>query len=181
MKRWRWRLGALLAVVVAAAAAAVGTMASRTATTKIVVWDWGSPPPSAFKALDTAYMKSHPGVEIDRVHQPFNSFFTLMRTAIATHKGPDIFENSASPFIFDYYQGLMPLDKLASQADRKNLIGWNYVSSNLSNSGTPYALPWSGQGIHFYYERYLTNRLRETFGFDGVPLRFRFRKKGRSE
>jgi GTPase len=35
------------------------------------------------------------------------------------------------------------------------------------------------QGIHFSYERYLTNRIREAFGFDGVPIRFQFRKKGR--
>ena len=34
-------------------------------------------------------------------------------------------------------------------------------------------------GIHFSYERYLMNRMREAFGFDGVPLRLQFRKKGR--
>jgi GTPase len=35
------------------------------------------------------------------------------------------------------------------------------------------------QGIHFSYERYLMNRMREAFGFDGVPLRLQFRKKGK--
>ena len=34
-------------------------------------------------------------------------------------------------------------------------------------------------GIHFSYERYLLNRIRETFSFEGVPVRFRFRKKGK--
>jgi len=34
-------------------------------------------------------------------------------------------------------------------------------------------------GIHFSYERYLMNRIREAFGFDGVPIRFQFRKKGK--
>jgi GTP-binding protein len=34
-------------------------------------------------------------------------------------------------------------------------------------------------GIHFSYERYLMNQLRETFGFQGVPVRLRFRKKGK--
>jgi GTP-binding protein len=29
------------------------------------------------------------------------------------------------------------------------------------------------------YERFITNRLREHYGFEGVPLRVRFRKKGR--
>ena len=33
------------------------------------------------------------------------------------------------------------------------------------------------KGIHFSYERYLTNQIRETFGFDSVPLKLIFRKK----
>ncbi len=35
------------------------------------------------------------------------------------------------------------------------------------------------EGIHFSYERYLTNQIRETYGFDGVPILLRFRKKGK--
>ena len=35
------------------------------------------------------------------------------------------------------------------------------------------------QGIHFSYERYLLNQMRETFGFEGVSVRLLFRKKGR--
>ena len=34
-------------------------------------------------------------------------------------------------------------------------------------------------GIHFSYERYLLNQLRDTFGFEGVPVRLLFRKKGK--
>lgn len=33
------------------------------------------------------------------------------------------------------------------------------------------------EGIHFSYERYLINKMREEFGFEGVPLRLVFRKK----
>jgi GTP-binding protein len=33
-------------------------------------------------------------------------------------------------------------------------------------------------GIHFSYERYLLNQMREAFGFEGVPIRLLFRKKG---
>ncbi len=33
------------------------------------------------------------------------------------------------------------------------------------------------EGVHFSYERYLTNQIRETFGFEGVPIRLQFRKK----
>jgi GTP-binding protein len=37
------------------------------------------------------------------------------------------------------------------------------------------------EGIHFSYERYLQNQIRETFTFEGVPVRFRFRKKGKEK
>jgi GTPase len=37
------------------------------------------------------------------------------------------------------------------------------------------------QGVHFSYERYLENRLREAFGFDGTPIRLQFRPRTRSE
>jgi GTP-binding protein len=36
-------------------------------------------------------------------------------------------------------------------------------------------------GVHFSYERYLVNQMRETFSFEGVPVRFRFRKKGKEK
>jgi GTP-binding protein len=37
------------------------------------------------------------------------------------------------------------------------------------------------EGIHFSYRRYLENRLRETFGFDGTPLRLFIRERAREE
>jgi GTP-binding protein len=36
-------------------------------------------------------------------------------------------------------------------------------------------------GIHFSYERYLHNQMREVFGFEGVPVRLLFRKKGKGK
>jgi GTP-binding protein len=33
--------------------------------------------------------------------------------------------------------------------------------------------------LHFSYERYLTNRLREAFGFEGTPIRLRVRRRQR--
>jgi GTP-binding protein len=37
----------------------------------------------------------------------------------------------------------------------------------------------TSEGIPPSYERYLVHQLRETFGFEGVPIRIYFRKKGR--
>ncbi len=35
--------------------------------------------------------------------------------------------------------------------------------------------------LHFSYQRYLENRLREEFGFTGTPIRFAFRRRGKGE
>ncbi len=35
------------------------------------------------------------------------------------------------------------------------------------------------EGIHFSYQRYLINQMREVFGFEGVPIRLHFRKKSK--
>jgi len=37
------------------------------------------------------------------------------------------------------------------------------------------------EGVHLPYERYLINQMRETFGFQGVPVRLRYRKKGKEK
>jgi GTP-binding protein len=36
-------------------------------------------------------------------------------------------------------------------------------------------------GIHFSYERYLTNKFREAFGFHGTPLKLLFRGREKAK
>ena len=41
--------------------------------------------------------------------------------------------------------------------------------------------PTSRPTFHFSYERFLTNRLRESFGFEGTPIRLEVRARRREE
>ena len=55
----------------------------------------------------------------------------------------------------------------------------NYVTQ--VSSGPPTFIIYANfpEGIHFSYERYLINQMREAFGFQGVPIRLQFRKKSK--
>ncbi|TLN18766.1 ribosome biogenesis GTPase Der [bacterium] len=56
-----------------------------------------------------------------------------------------------------------------------------YYSTQVSTSPPAFAMFSSyPEGIPKHYERYLENRFRDTFGFEGVPLRLYFRKRKRS-
>jgi GTP-binding protein len=55
----------------------------------------------------------------------------------------------------------------------------NYITQ--ISSGPPTFIIYTNfpEGIHFSYERYLINQMREAFGFQGVPIRLQFRKKSK--
>ena len=39
----------------------------------------------------------------------------------------------------------------------------------------------SAELFHFSYQRYIENKIREAFGFNGTPIRFVIRQKGDDE
>jgi GTP-binding protein len=55
----------------------------------------------------------------------------------------------------------------------------NYITQ--VSSGPPTFIIYANfpEAIHFSYERYLINQMREAFGFQGVPIRLQFRKKSK--
>ena len=58
---------------------------------------------------------------------------------------------------------------------------FNYVSQVAIKPPTFVFFVREPRSIHFSYERYLMNQLRETFAFDQVPLRLFFKRKGRDK
>ena len=62
---------------------------------------------------------------------------------------------------------------------RNRIVKMNYITQ-VSVSPPTFVIYTNIQGsVHFSYERYLTNKMREAFGFEGVSVRLLFRKKGR--
>ena len=80
-----------------------------------------------------------------------------------------------------------PLNQVVAEAEaahhppssRGKRLKINYVTQVDVNPPTFVFFVNDPRLLHFSYERYLENRLREAFGFEGTPLRFVFR--GRAE
>ncbi len=62
---------------------------------------------------------------------------------------------------------------------RNHRVKLNYITQVSTHPPTFVIYTNFPEGIHFSYERYLINQMREEFGFEGVALRLLFRKKGR--
>ncbi len=60
---------------------------------------------------------------------------------------------------------------------RNRRVKLNYITQVSTAPPTFVIYANTPDGIHFSYERYLINQIRETFGFEGVPIRLQFRKK----
>jgi len=62
---------------------------------------------------------------------------------------------------------------------RNRIVKMNYITQ-VSVSPPTFVIYTNIQGgVHFSYERYLMNKMRKAFGFEGVSVRLLFRKKGR--
>ncbi|MHB8772111.1 MAG: ribosome biogenesis GTPase Der [Syntrophales bacterium] len=62
------------------------------------------------------------------------------------------------------------------RANRPHLF--NYITQVATKPPSFVLFVSNPKGIHFSYERYLVNRIRESFGLAEVPIRLFFRKKG---
>jgi len=71
------------------------------------------------------------------------------------------------------------VERLAPPVYRNRRIKLNYITQVSTAPPTFVIYANFPEGIHFSYERYLINQIREAFGFEGVPIRLHFRKKGK--
>jgi GTPase len=73
------------------------------------------------------------------------------------------------------------VEKFSPPLYKSRSVKMNYITQVSTSPPTFVIYTNFPDGIHFSYERYLLNQMRETFSFEGVPVRFRFRKKGKEK
>ena len=107
-------------------------------------------------------------------------------SALTGQRAPKIFDLIDK--VYEQYTkrvGTSPLNDLIEKSVRKNPMPryqnrqMHIVYATQTDIKPPTFVFFVGhaKGIHFSYERYLMNQIREEFGFDSVPLKLIFRKK----
>jgi len=107
-------------------------------------------------------------------------------SAVTGQRAPKIFELIDK--VYDQYTkriGTSPLNDLVEKSVQRNPMARyqnrqmhiSYATQTDIKPPTFVFFISNTKGIHFSYERYLMNQIRETFGFDSVPLKLIFRKK----
>lgn len=146
---------AAVAALLTTALTGCGSSSSTQASgpTKITVWDNGYFPDQNQKgqqAIDANFQKANPGITIEHVGVPYNSFSTKFRAAIAARSGPDVVSVYPGIFAADYSQGLQDLSSLITPELSKQV---QLLDLSKAPDGKLYALPWTTYGFVYFYNK----------------------------
>jgi ABC-type glycerol-3-phosphate transport system substrate-binding protein len=145
----RRTLTLVLAAVLTAGAWAAGPK------TELTVWDFKYDEAAVgpvFKALDEAFEKANPGVVVNHVAQPHDKYYEIIRSALASGTGPDVLLLHADQRAVALKDTLLPLDKAV--APWRSEIPESCWAAT-STGGVVYGVPYTNQGIGFYYNKAL--------------------------
>jgi ABC-type glycerol-3-phosphate transport system substrate-binding protein len=108
----------------------------------------------AFRAINDAYMKLHPNIEIVYEPTPYDSYQQKFGAYIATKSGADIMGNELS-YLWDAADSFVPLnDKIKSEpAVFNDLIAYNMLYRYMDPKGPLLGLPMSFNGNVMYFNK----------------------------
>ena len=162
-------LGCLLAIGIAACGGGGGgdgsgssgsTEAASDISGTVTVWDfeYESFPAytEAIDQLNAEFEKEHPGVKVEWVGQPYESYEAAYRAAFTAHEGPDVMSmQPGASGVLSFDQGLEPLnDRIPSDLE-EHMTQWQIVTPGLEREGERYGIPIGLQGWVFYYNKKL--------------------------
>lgn len=141
----KWKLA------IALAASLMGTAVLADDKT-LVVWDFKSSEPLMkpyFDIIKQNFEKAHPGVTVQEIAQPADTYYTVLGTAINAQQGPDVVLLNGGNLATDRADALVPLK--AKFADvLPELVG---LSSFQRADGDYVAIPLTVQGSIWYMNR----------------------------
>lgn len=132
------------------AAAALTAIAAPAFSAELTVWDWKSGDPAAasyIRAAKEKFEAENPGDTVNFVMQPHDQYYTILGTALASGKGPDVFLLHGGAQTRARIPALVDLS-----AHSENLVG---TADFEGEDGKLYALPITIQGFVVYYNKEL--------------------------
>ncbi|HEU4600217.1 MAG TPA: ABC transporter substrate-binding protein [Solirubrobacterales bacterium] len=126
----------------------------------VTVWDFEYESfPGYTKAVDqlnAEFEKEHPGVTVDWVGQPYETYEATYRAAFAAQEGPDVMAmQSGAAGILSFDQGLEVFNDHISPDLEEHMTNWQSVTPGLAREGDRYGVPVSLNGNVFYYNKKL--------------------------
>jgi multiple sugar transport system substrate-binding protein len=116
--------------------------------------------------LDAEFEQKNPGVTIDREAQPIDTYEALIRSAFASHEGPDIMQmEPGAQGVLSFSKGLEPLNGLITPEMDKELTAWSSATPGYTEEGERFGVPIGLFGGVFYYNKAL-------FRQAGLPTKF---------
>jgi raffinose/stachyose/melibiose transport system substrate-binding protein len=122
--------------------------------TTLTVWDWksGDPATSAYyDKVKADFEAANPGVTVKFVMQPHDQYYTLLGTAIAASRGPDLVLLHGGSQAKERIPALADLTDAVADI-KARVAGWEEFADG---EGKPFAVPISIQGLAVYYNKEL--------------------------
>ena len=118
----------------------------------LVVWDFKSSEPLMkpyFDIIKTTFEKAHPGVTVQEIAQPADTYYTVLGTAINAKQGPDVVLLNGGNLAIDRAEALVPLKSKFADVIPE-LVG---LTSFKTADGDYIAMPLTVQGSIWYYNK----------------------------
>src|SRR3569623_2059007 len=116
----------------------------------LVVWDFKSSEPLMkpyFDIIKTTFEKDHPGVTVQEIAQPADTYYTVLGTANNAKQGPDVVLLNGGNLAIDRAEALKPLQR--KFADQPPVLV--ELTSIKTAEGDYIAILLSVQGAIWYY------------------------------
>jgi multiple sugar transport system substrate-binding protein len=143
-----------------------GSSGHLTGTLTVADWEFletGNGP--RLDAAVTAYEKTHPGVTIQTIGIPSDSYGTTLDTELGAHKGPDVFVIGGGTSLYDLAPAGLLSPITLTPAETKTLIPQN---SQGIVDGTRYGVVWEFNENDLLYNKQLFKQA----GIAGPPTSF---------
>jgi raffinose/stachyose/melibiose transport system substrate-binding protein len=162
MKRRVAITGAALATAILPAATAYAAPHRSTASSAVTITIWndtdGTPPAGISTSqywvnrAISLFNETHPTIHVKVDPAPnaaSAAFETELRTSEVAGNLPDVIQLYDGGQVLENAKYLLPLNRYISSSFKKSLnVGWQWVSSNYSNNGTIYGVPF-GEGYWY--------------------------------